>query len=421
MVSLWRDLTKNKASREGRGRSRRALLLLPPLLLFSSFSFASSSITVTQYQCSFGYSSTTVASSSDCISWADSLVPSGESCSIASSSQFTCTGGQAGSYGPISKTFTCTPPSNATLVTASTWSQYFASGSYCDPASNCVESATYAGNYAYVVTQDSACFPKTVPATAPVTSSSSNAPPPVGSCPSGYYIADASRCVCTNGSGSYVQVYGAPSISSCNGGNTTAPTLSPVSPVTSNGTTSCPSGTASISSGGSTSCYSISIPPPTNFVSTPSPSGLGGSGGGSTFHLAAPTVSANGQLTCPPGASTIGSGSSLECIVSGSPSSSTSPTASGTSGTSPTGSTGSGYPSSFSMPSMPTVSVSVTPLSQLASAHETTGQTCPSPVSFSVMGSTFSISFKYACQLAAMVRPVVIGVFSMASLLLIVK
>ena len=49
LVSFWRDLTKNKASREGRGRSRRALLLLPPLLLFSSFSFGSSSVSGYSY------------------------------------------------------------------------------------------------------------------------------------------------------------------------------------------------------------------------------------------------------------------------------------------------------------------------------------------------------------------------------------
>ena len=414
LVSLWRDLTKNKASREGRGRSRCALLLLPPLFLFSSFSFCAS---LTGYFSSSHPSCGSI--SSVCMSYSSS-----NGYTYISSSGNTCTVSNSGSSSVVSFpscSVSCSPPSNATLVTASTWSQYFASGSYCDPSSNCVESAAYAGSNAYVVTQDSACFPKTVPATAPVTSPTSNAPPPVGSCPSGYYIADASGCVCTNGSGSYVQVYGAPSISSCNGGNTTAPTLSPVSPVTSNGTTSCPSGTASYSSGGSTSCYSISTPPPTNSVSTPSPSGPGGSGGGSTFHLSAPTKSSNGQLTCPPGASTIGSGSSLECVVSGSPSSSTSPTASGTSGTSPTGSTGSGYPSSFSMPSMPTVSVNVMALSQIASARESTSVSCPSPVTFNVMNHTFSITYTYACQLAAKVRPVVIGVFSAASLLLIVK
>ncbi len=411
LVSCSRDLTKNKASREGRARLCAALLLLPSLLFFSSFSFAltgylgtsctSMSNACTQYCSTRNSTPTTTASGYNC-----SCSPGPDDPYGANVNNSTCT-------------VSCSPPSNATLVTGSTWSQYFASGSYCDPASNCVVSAVYAGSFSYLVTQDSACFSKTVPATAPSVSSTSNAPPPPGSCPSGYYLADASGCVCTNGSGSYVQVYGAPSISSCNGGHSTAPTLSPVAPVTSNGVTSCPSGTASYSSGGSTSCYSITIPSPTNLLSTPSPSSPGGSGGNSSFHLAAPTVSSNGQLTCPPGASSIGSGNSLTCIVSG-PSSSTSPTASGTSGTSPTGSTGSGV-SSFSMPTMPTQSVTVTALSQITAAHETTGQACPAPVTFSVMGSTFSIKFKYACMLAAQVRPVVIGVFSMASLLLIVK
>ena len=73
------------------------------------------------------------------------------------------------------------------------------------------------------------------------------------------------------------------------------------------------------------------------------------------------------------------------------------------------------------MPTMPTASVNVMALSQIASARESTSVSCPSPVTFNVMNHTFSITFTYACQLAAKVRPVVIGVFSMASLLLIVK
>ena len=417
LVSLWRDLTKNKASREGRGCAHRALLLLPSLLLFSSFSFGSS---LTGYYSSSHPSCGSI--SSVCMSYCSST-----GYTYISSSGNTCTVSNSGSSSVVSFpscSVSCSPPSNATLVTASTWSQYFASGSYCDPSSNCVESAAYAGSNSYVVTQDSACFPKTVPATAPVTSSSSNAPPPVGSCPVGYYLADASGCVCTNGSGSYVQVYGAPSISSCNGGNSTAPTLSPVSPVTSNGTTSCPSGTASISGGGSTSCYQIVIPPATNPTSTPSPSGGGGGGGGgSTFHLSAPTKSSNGQLTCPPGASTIGSGSTLECIVIGPPSSSTSPTASGTSATSSTGSTSSSpqYPTSFSMPALPSVGVTSSSIGSLYTGSLTSSGSCPSPVTFDVMNHTFSISFQYACQMAAIVRPIIIGVFTFASVIFVLK
>ena len=166
---------------------------------------------------------------------------------------------------------------------------------------------------------------------------------------------------------------------------------------------------------------SVVYPPAVNPLATPGGS-PGGSGGGSSYHLSAPTKSSNGQLTCPPGASSIGNGSSLECIVSG-PAPISAPTGSGTSGTSPTSSASSSpqYPTSFSMPTMPTASVNVMALSQIASARESTSVSCPSPVTFNVMNHTFSITFTYACQLAAEVRPVVIGVFSMASLLLIVK
>ncbi|MEY2334182.1 virulence factor TspB C-terminal domain-related protein, partial [Acidithiobacillus ferrianus] len=286
---------------------------------------------------------------------------------------------------------------------------------YCSPTTYCdTESFSSSAGPGGNMTNGKACFPS-LP-TSSTTSSSS-------SCPSGYSPADSSGCVCSNGSGSFVNANGSDTNPVCNGGSPTAPVLSPVSPVTSNGQSSCPTGpgTAQISNGSSTSCYVVKVPPAVNNGSTPGGS-PGGGGGGSSYHLSAPTKSSNGQLTCPPGASSIGNGNSLECIVSG-PAPLSAPTGSGSSGTSPTGSTASGnnYPTSFSMPTMPTESVTTIALGQIASAQESTSQQCPSPVTFDVMSHTFSISFTYACQLAAQVRPVVIGVFSMASLLLIVK
>ncbi len=409
LVSLWRDLTKNKASRGGRGRSRRALLLLPPLLLFSSFSFGSSSFP-TDWSCPG--TSDNFATEQDACSSIGGVVNSKLYCVItssgawdlcASNSFIYCTVPSGTPVGEIGNSLT--PNSNGVLP-----------GTFCNPSTNCdTESYGSSAGSGGSMTNGQACLP-----TSPTSSTSSSS----SSCPSGYSVSDASGCVCSNGSGSYVSSNNSSTNPSCNGGSSTAPTLSPVSPVTSNGTTSCPSGSATVTSGSSTSCYQVVYPPAVNNSSTPSSSAGGGSGGNSSFHLAAPTVSSNGQLSCPPGASTIGSGSSLECVVSGpgGPGNSTSPTASGTSGTSPTSSTASAqYPTSFSMPTMPTASVTVTALSQIASARESTSVSCPSPVTFNVMNHTFSIAFTYACQLAAQVRPVVIGVFSMASLLLIVK
>ncbi|MHB8199749.1 MAG: virulence factor TspB C-terminal domain-related protein [Acidithiobacillus sp.] len=400
----------SKASGEGRGRSRCALPLLLPLLFFSSFSFGASSLDVVtgRYLCN-----------SPGATWQAINFPS-PGCATAPSASSFC--GSAGFYSTefSCSTVTCSLPSNATEVSGSTWSQYFAAGSYCDPSSNCVESSAVAGAGEYIVASGAACFPKSVPATAPVVSSSTpNAPPPPGSCPVGYYVADASACVCTNGSGSYVQVYGASVISSCNGGHSTAPTLSPVAPVTSNGVTSCPAGSSSVSSGSSTSCYTVVIPPSINSSSSGTTSG--GAGGGSSFHLVAPVTSSNGQLICQSGQSSImGSSGSLECIASGS---GTAPTSSTGSGTAPTGSTSSApsYPTSISMPSLPSFSVTKVALGTIPGAQESTSETCPAPVTFSVMGHTFSITFTYACTLAGQVRPIVIGVFSLASLLLLVK
>ena len=417
LVILWPSLNNSKASGEGRGRSRCALPLLLPLLFFSSFSFASSSLSGHLFNGSC--SSSLSVCSHICSSAGDSV----DSAYLPGSCYCLASNGSAIDFGWGSSSacsVSCSLPSNATEVSGSTWSQYFAAGSYCDPSSNCVESSAVAGAGEYIVASGAACFPNTVPATAPVVSSSTpNAPPPPGSCPVGYYLADASACVCTNGSGSYVQVYGASVISSCNGGHSTAPTLSPVAPVTSNGVTSCPAGSASVSSGSSTSCYTVVVPPSTN--SSSSGTVTGGGGGGSSFHLVSPVTSSNGQLTCQPGQSSImGSSGSLQCIASGA---GTAPTSSTGSGTAPTGSTSSApsYPSSISMPSLPGVSVVTTALGSIPGAQETSSEQCPAPVTFTVMGHTFSITFSYACTLAARVRPVVIGVFSLASILLIVK
>ncbi|MHB8116727.1 MAG: virulence factor TspB C-terminal domain-related protein [Acidithiobacillus ferrivorans] len=413
LVSCSRDLTKNKASREGRARSCAALLLLPSLFLFSSFSFGSSSISGCPLSNGTGCQACSSSCSSTCTPYGGTSSYSGGLCSCYSSSGTldyqhslgTCSSSCSVPSGtPVGEIGTSlTPNSNGVLP-----------GTFCNPSTNCdTQSYSSSSGSGGSMTNGQACLPSAP--TASSTSSSSSS-----SCPSGYSVSDASGCVCSNGS-SFVPSNNSATNPSCNGGSPTAPVLSPVSPVTSNGTTSCPSGSASVSSGGSTSCYQLVYPPLSNPLSTP---GGGGSGGGSSFHLAAPTRSSNGQLTCPPGASTIGSGPSFECVVPGpgGPGSSTSPTASGTSGTSPTSSTASAaYPTSFSMPTMPTESVAVTALSQIAAARESTSVSCPSPVTFNVMNHTFSITFTYACQLAAKVRPVVIGVFSMASLLLIVK
>ena len=306
LVSLWLDLTKNKASREGRGRLRRVLLLLLPLLFFSSFSFASSSIS--------GITVDSVPSLS-CGS-PSSLCPS-----ACSSQGYTFQGVDSNSYclcnsssGSTVTLFTspcsvsCSPPSGTPVGEIGTSltpnSNGVLPGTFCNPSTNCdTESYGSSAGSGGSMTNGQACFP-----TSPTSSTSSSS----SSCPSGYSVSDASGCVCSNGSGSYVSSNNSSTNPSCNGGSSTAPTLSPVSPVTSNGTTSCPSGSATVTSGSSTSCYQVVYPPAVNNSSTPSSSGGGGSGGNSSFHLAAPTVSSNGQLTCPPGASTIGSGSSLE-------------------------------------------------------------------------------------------------------------
>ncbi|MCK9244206.1 virulence factor TspB C-terminal domain-related protein [Acidithiobacillus sp.] len=401
-------MNNSKASGEGRGRSRCALPLLFPLLLFSSFSFGASSLSgyvpaggsgcyslstagdlACSSQCSGGsfvssYSSDQVLCSTSCYAVVYSCL---SSCSVPSGEPV----GEIGS--------SLTPNANGVLP-----------NTFCDPTSNCdTESFSSSAGFGGSMTNGQACF-----VTSPTSSTSSSS----SSCPSGYSLADSSGCLCSNGS-SFVSSNSAATNPSCNGGSSTASTLSPVAPVTSNGVTSCPAGSASVSSGSSTSCYTVVVPPATN--SGASGTASGGSGGGSSFHVVAPVTSSNGQLTCQPGQSSImGSSGSLECIASGS---GTAPTSSTGSGTAPTGSTSSApsYPSSISMPSLPGVSVVTTALASIPGAQETSSEQCPAPVTFTVMGHTFSITFSYACTLAGQVRPVVIGVFSLASLLLIVK
>ena len=434
LAILWLNSLLSKASGGGRRRSCLALPLLLPLLLFSSFSFASVS-PVSSVSCADGSSipaSSLCAASLSLYAPGVTLVQSGVT---FTSGSFTCDYPPAsGSNYPVfyagasipsscsspSPSSGCILPSDATLVTASTWSSLgFAAGAYCDPSSDCMSFGIVTGNSMSLVTDGATCSPRNVPATAPVVSNPS--PPPVGSCPVGYYIYDQSGCVCTNGSGSFVSVNGVGDDPSCDGGSPTAPVLSPVAPVTSNGVTSCPPGSASSTSGSSVSCYQIVIPPPVSPQSSPSGSEPGGGGGGSSFHLVAPTKSSNGQLVCPPGSSSISgaNGSGLMCVASGpgSGGSGTAPTSSGTSGTSSAAS----YPTSLSMPALPGASVGSVSLGSIPAAVEVSGESCPAPVTFVVMGHTFSITFSYACGLAAKVRPVVVGVFSLASLLLLVK
>ena len=411
MVFSWLEYFYVKASGEGRGCAHRALLLFLSLLLFSSFSFGASSVSFYRCSGSFGSSlASACAGAGGSLSYSPGSCCSDSSCTVIYSCQ-----------GPF--TSTCTPSSSEPVVGSGMGQNGNSiAGNFCDSATNCVSSYFQNGSGGQtLVTSGASCFQcgsgyNISPTGSCVSSTAPTSSTPSSSCPSGYTVSP-DGCSCQSGS-SYVspsplplscQAQAAPPL--------TAPVLSPVSPVTSNGQTSCPSGSSSISNGSTTSCYVVQRLPQVNNQSTPGGS-PGGGGGGSSFHLAAPTKSSNGQLICPPGASVIGSGSSMMCVVSG-----TAPTGSTGSGTSPTGSTSSGnnYPTSFSMPTMPTESVTTLALSQIASARESTSEQCPSPVTFDVMSHTFSITFTYACQLASYVRPVVIGVFSMASLLLIVK
>lgn len=421
LVILWLDRMSSKASGEGRGRSRCALPLLIPLLLFSSFSFGSSSL-YSSYQCSVnGGGLFSVSSLSGvCQHWISSAT------GTALVGSFTCV--DAGvSYSArcsgVGSPISCVPSSSEPVVSSGMGQDGRSiTGNFCDANTGCVSS--YFPNSSggdTLVTSGSACVScgsgfdiSASGSCVAVTASASSTP--ATSCPSGFSVS-SDGCSCVSGS-SYVAP--SPLPSSCTPvGDPTVPTLSPVAPVTSNGVTSCPAGSSSVSSGSSTSCYTVVVPPSTNFSSSGTASG--GGGGGSSYHLVAPVTSSNGQLTCQAGQSSIMSSSgSLECIASGA---GTAPTASAGSGTAPTGSTSSApsYPTSISMPSLPSVSVVTAALATIPSAQESTSETCPAPVTFSVMGHTFSITFSYACTLAGQVRPIVIGVFSLASLLLIVK
>ena len=402
----------SKASGEGRGRSRCALPLLLPLLFFSSFSFGSSSLSFSGYDESG--QGCPPSSSSFLHTTPQGVCPSGLSDAACGGPDWACGGGYNGCVEACSMTVTCTVPPGEPVGEIGSSLTPNADGvipnTFCDPKSNCdTESFSSSAGSGGSMTNGQACV---------VTSSTSSTSSSSSSCPSGYSLADSSGCLCSNGS-SFVSSNGAATNPSCNGGSSTAPTLSPVAPVTSNGVTSCPAGSASVSSGSSTSCYTVFVPPSTN--SSSSGTASGGAGGGSSFHLVAPVTSSNGQLTCQPGQSSImGSSGSLECIASGPGTALTSSTGSGTA---PTGSTSSApsYPSSISMPSLPGVFVVTTALASIPGAQETSSEQCPAPVTFTVMGHTFSITFSYACTLAGQVRPVVIGVFSLASLLLIVK
>ncbi len=417
LVTCSRDLVLSKASRKVRECAHRARLLLFSLLLFSSFSFSS---TLDGYQ----YDGSSCTSGPSACAYAQAHVYTSETLTYNGSGS--CDFSTGGSFSLSTCSTSCSVPSGVPVGEIGSSLTPNSSGvlpnTFCDPSDDC-DTESFAGSGAGTtstsgtMTNGLACFPS-----APTSSTSSSN----SSCPSGYSLADSSGCICSNSSGDFVNSNSASTNPSCNGGSSTAPTLSPVSPVTSNGTTSCPSGTDSISSGSTISCFVTVVPPAVNQSSSGTiPSGGGGSGGGgSSFHTVAPVTSSNGQLTCPPGDSSISgaNGSDLTCIAAGpgSGGSGTSPTASGSSGTAPT-SSGQSYPTSISMPSLPGDSVQSVALSQIPGASESTTEQCPAPVTFTVMSHTFSISFSYACTLAAKVRPIVIGGFSLASLVLLVR
>ncbi|WP_162175914.1 virulence factor TspB C-terminal domain-related protein [Acidithiobacillus thiooxidans] len=424
-LNLAHKLTK--ASGEGRGRSRCALPLLL-LLFFSPLSFALSGVSINgicypdaQSLCGSYFSSIGLPGVTQCDSYLCGRVLSSGSCDYSSvGDDVPCTqscsvpsGVAVGSIGSGS-----TPNSNGVLP-----------GTYCDPSDDCdTESVSVdvGGNLQNggSLTNGQACFPSTAPTSSAVISNTGT------SCPSGYSFGDNSGCTCINSSGDAIPASGSSTVSACNGGSSTAPTLSPVAPVDSNGSVSCPSGSDSISSSsGSLSCYTTTIPPAVSSGSSGSVPIDGGSGGSSSFHTVPPVTNSQGQTVCPPGSSSISgsNGSGLTCIAQGSASGSgTSPTSSGTSATSSTGSataptSSSTYPASVSMPTLASSSVVSTALGTIGSINETSSQICPSPITFSLMNTSFSIPFTYACNLAGDVRPIVIGVFSLASLLLIVK
>ncbi|MBU2751721.1 hypothetical protein HER14_12455 [Acidithiobacillus thiooxidans] len=328
---------------------------------------------------------------------------------------------------------TCSVPSDIPVGSIGSSSTPNSSGvlpdTYCDSSDDCDTESVFVDingtpTNGGSLTNGQPCIPSTAPSSSSVISNSGT------SCPSGYSFADPSGCACINSSGDSIPATGSSTVAACNGGSATAPTLSPVAPVNSNGTSVCPSGSDSVSSSsGSISCYTTTIPPAVSSGSSGSVPNDGGSGGSSSFHTVPPVTNSQGQTVCPPGSSSISgsNGSGLTCIAQGSASGSgTSPTSSGTSATSSTGSatapsSSTSYPASVSMPTLASASVVSTALGTIGSINETSSQICPSPITFSLMNTSFSIPFTYACNLAGDVRPIVIGVFSLASLLLIVK
>jgi hypothetical protein len=293
------------------------------------------------------------------------------------------------------------------------------SGSFCDPNTDCVTTGQqfeYRGNFFNTfVTNGQSCSP-----TASTVSPSSGAP-----CPSGYSpLSNGCECVSSSGN-SYVSSSTAASNSACNGGSSSTPVLTPSAPVSSStsgaysvpGTSAyCPAGSGYlVSSSGQVECLGQSYVP---------------SGSNSSFKVVPATQQSNGSYSCPPGASSVGSGSSMQCIepsgsgsVSAPYGSGSSPTASGSSGTSPTGSAASqSYPSSLSVPGLPSVGVRSIPLSSIPSVSSSgSSVSCPSPLTFNVFSHNFQVSFRDICTVAGYVRPVVIGVFSLSSLFLLAR
>ncbi len=293
------------------------------------------------------------------------------------------------------------------------------SGSFCDPNTDCVTTGQQfesGGSFFNTfVTNGQSCAP-----TASTVSPSSGAP-----CPSGYSpLSNGCECVSSSGN-SYVSSSTAATNSACNGGSSSTPVLTPSAPVSSStsgaysvpGTSAyCPAGSGYlVTSSGQVECLGQSYVP---------------SGSNSSFKVVPATQQSNGSYVCPPGASSVGSGSSMQCIEpSGSGSGSapygsgSSPTASGSSGTSPTGSTSSqSYPSSLSVPGLPSVGVQSIPLSSIPSVSSSgSSVSCPSSLTFDVFSHTFKVSFQDICTVSGDVRPVVIGVFSLSSLFLLAR
>lgn len=425
-----------EADARARGRFAGALCVAL-LFLFSSFSFAST------YPYPSGYSP--CSSSSDVATWSCADGPSGSfsdcvssdvasnpgwvydysSCSGVTCSIFgTYNGGGPVDLGQATLSSCSAPPPSSSPSSSSPSSgscspavgepvdsSMSTSGSFCDPNTDCVSTGSQftSGGVTFntFVTNGSSCSP-----TASTVSPSSGIP-----CPSGYSpLSNGCECVSSSGT-SYVSSLTAPTNSACNGG-VSSNHLATVSPVSSSVSGSysvpgtsvyCPSGSGYVvSSSGQVSCFVQAYNP---------------SGSNSSFSMSPALLASNGSYYCPAGDSSIGSGSSMECISSSGSGSSGSGTASTGSATASTGS-GSSFPSSLSTPGLPSFSgiQSISLSSSLPQVSSTSsGYTCPSSISFSVLGTSFSLSFKPLCTVAGDVRPVVVGAFSLSSLMLIAR